>query len=109
FQKLFDQPLMKGTNAFGSTDLEIRQFFPVWHPVIVEESYLVYQDYPFEPSKAFQEKYIPISSIQNIDLQHSPPTLLFNKELNEFPASQKEYHKILSSKNNIPFVSRPYI
>lgn len=109
FQKLFDHPLMKGTHPFGSTEMEIRQFFPVWHPVLIEGHYLVYQDYPFEPSVAFQEKYISISSIQNIDLQHGPPTLLVKNELIGFPADQKEELNLIASAYNIPIVSRPHI
>ncbi len=109
FQKLFEQPLMKRKGLFGSSFFERKQFFPVWHPVVVEGQYLVFQDYPFEPSVAFQLKYVPISSIQNIDLQHGPPTLLVNKELIGFPASQKKELAFLSSSYNIPIVSRPYI
>jgi hypothetical protein len=109
YQKLFDQPLMKSSGLFGSTLFERKQFFPVWNPVIIEEQFLVFKDYPFEPSLAFQEKFVSISSIENIDLKHGPPTLQVNKELIGFPASQKEELVLLSFQHNIPIVSRPYI
>lgn len=109
YQKLFDQPLMKSTGLFGSTLFERKQFFPVWNPVIVEGEYLVFKDYPFEPSLAFQEKFVSISSIENIDLKHGPPTLLVNKEIIGFPAFQKEDLVSLSFEHNIPIVSRPFI
>ncbi|MBK7426335.1 MAG: hypothetical protein IPI60_04495 [Saprospiraceae bacterium] len=109
FQKLFDQPLMKSTGLFGSTIFERKQFFPVWNPVIVEGEYLVFIEYPFEPSLAFQDKFVSISSIQNIDLNHGPPTLLVNNELIGFPVSQKEELIQISFEYNIPVNSRPYI
>lgn len=109
FKKLFDQPEMNGKHPFGSTDLEIKQFFPVWHPVKIEEQYLVFENYPFEPSLAFQNKYIPISSVINIDIQHGPPTLLINRELIGFPASQLDELKEMALKFQIPMLNRPHI
>ena len=90
-------------------DKEIHDMLIGLGEVEIVEDFLVFTNYPFEPSIAYKQGIIAYQQIDDMDCESSPPTLRIKDELIFVSAQKTEALKAFAMRHNITQTKRPMI
>jgi hypothetical protein len=91
---------------FGSTEEELKQFFPDLGRVTFGIDSLTFENYPFDNSVAFANSKITAQDIVNVCIKSAPPTIRVGNELIFIPAEHKKDIELFATRNKISLFDR---
>lgn len=94
---------------FSTSKSEAAELFVSMGQLTIGDTFLKIDNYPFEPSVAYQQSIFKTNQIEDIDYTSYPPTCRLGNELIFLPAEKKTELKEFASKHNIKTVERPMI
>ncbi|HLR24499.1 MAG TPA: hypothetical protein VK112_01445 [Fodinibius sp.] len=100
---------MEDGAMFDTPQEEINEMLVSMGPLTIGDDSLTIQNYPFEPSIAYQQAIFRAAEIEDIDIKSSPPTIKINNELIFLDAGKKDELQKFATTNNIKTVERPPI
>jgi hypothetical protein len=91
---------------FGSTEKELKQFFPDLGRVTFGTDSLTFKNYPFDNSFAFANSKITAQDIVNVCIKSAPPTIRVGNELIFISAEHKNDLELFANRNKIILFDR---
>jgi hypothetical protein len=94
---------------FSTSKSEVNELLISTGQLIIGDDFLKIENYPFEPSIAYQQTIFKTNQINEIDFKSHPPTFRVGNELIFLTSEKKVELEEFAKKNNIKTVERPMV
>lgn len=94
---------------FSTSKTEVKELLVSMGQLKIGDGFLKIENYPFEPSIAFQQTKFNSDQIDDIDFKSYPPTIRIKNELIFLSAEKKPELEDFAKRNTIKTVERPRI
>jgi hypothetical protein len=99
----------EGWTMFSTSKSEVRELLVSSGQLTIGDDFLKIEDYPFEPSIAYQQTVFKAHQIDDIDTHAYPPTFRVGNELIYLTSKKKVELEDFAKRNNVKIVKRPWI
>ncbi|MBK6963192.1 MAG: hypothetical protein IPH20_04440 [Bacteroidales bacterium] len=110
-QRLFKTNIKPDDNwtMFRTSKNEVNEMLVSMGQLTIGDTFLIIENYPFEPSIAYSQTKFTADQIDELDCKSYPPTIRIKDELIFLPTEKKNELEDFAEKNKISIVERPMI
>ncbi|MFV0530674.1 MAG: hypothetical protein ACK5MD_04475 [Flavobacteriales bacterium] len=94
---------------FSTSKSEVKELLVSTGQLTIGDDFLKIENYPFEPSIAYEQTIFKTSQIDDIDFKSYPPTFRVDNELIFLTSEKKVELEEFAKKSNIKTIERPMI